>query len=792
MRLLSKGLLFAAAILFATPAAQAQDFYDVDELRTVDLDFQSANWWTLLKQNYASQTDILADMTVEGVVYPDVGVRIRGNTSYTALPPGAEKVSLNITVDFVHPDQEVMGHDSLNFNNAFTDPTFCREVVYSNMAAKYIPNSRANHVIVRLNGQNWGVYQNVQQYGKRVLKTFFEDNDGLRVKCANNPSGPGLQYQGTNPASYNQYEIKDDGGLADPVGAIIDVCFAVDVLPPNQWRRIDKDFAIDPSIWTVVVENLFGDDDSYVNKGCDFVFYRNPVDGRSYLHQTDGNESWTENNWQADFHFSQNTKPFLNNVLSEPTLRARYFAHMRDLIQAEFTKPQLMAAFNARKAKIDAAVQADPKKLYSYQQFLNNFTVSAPVGLFGSTVTGIEQYIDARIASLSVDPEIIAPVPTISNVLTSTTATGVPVHITATISGGVSVAKVQLWARENPTKTYADLVMLDDGLSGDGAAGDGVYGALLPYTGVPGQRVNYYVSATTQNAFRSMSFEPMRAEMDPLELVFQAVAGPGDIVINEFLAKNNNVLQDEAGSFEDYIELYNKSPNSLDLSGMYMSDSFLTPTEWQIPAGTIIGAGQTLLIWADEDLTDGPLHADFKLGTSGDDIGLWDTDGVTLLDSVSFGPQLADVSTGRLIDGASPMVTFAVPTPDALNDGGCGLRAYDQLDPSVHAIVLDAAGTASVGSALTFTGTGFQPSGTGIMAVSATPAHFTLTSSVVALVAAPTTFPVGADGAGVVTVPLVLPADPVIAGLNFYVQVAGADAGSNLIASNGINLKVCP
>ena len=248
MRLLSKGLLFAAAILFATPAAPAQDFYDVDELRTVDLDFQSANWWTLLKQNYASQTDILADMTVEGVVYPDVGVRIRGNTSYTALPPGAEKVSLNITVDFVHPDQEVMGHDSLNFNNAFTDPTFCREVVYSNMAAKYIPNSRANHVIVRLNGQNWGVYQNVQQYGKRVLKTFFEDNDGLRVKCANNPSGPGLQYQGTNPASYNQYEIKDDGGLADPVGAIIDVCFAVDVLPPNQWRRIDKDFAIDPSI----------------------------------------------------------------------------------------------------------------------------------------------------------------------------------------------------------------------------------------------------------------------------------------------------------------------------------------------------------------------------------------------------------------------------------------------------------------------------------------------------------------------------------------------------------------
>ena len=90
-RRLASVMMVATAQLCAGPSVQAQDLYDTIQLRTFALSFHDANWLTLLRNNYASSTNILADLVVDGVTYPDVGVRIRGNTSYTALPAGSEK-----------------------------------------------------------------------------------------------------------------------------------------------------------------------------------------------------------------------------------------------------------------------------------------------------------------------------------------------------------------------------------------------------------------------------------------------------------------------------------------------------------------------------------------------------------------------------------------------------------------------------------------------------------------------------------------------------------------------------
>jgi spore coat protein CotH len=151
IRSLLAGLAVALAV---APVGAAQDLYDPGTLRTFQIQFNDANWLQLLRQNYTSGTNILATLTVDGVSYPNVGVRIRGNTSYTALPTGSEKFSLKIDMDFVDPNQELMGYDSINLNNGFRDPTFMREFAYNNYVARFIPNSRANHVLVTLNGQN--------------------------------------------------------------------------------------------------------------------------------------------------------------------------------------------------------------------------------------------------------------------------------------------------------------------------------------------------------------------------------------------------------------------------------------------------------------------------------------------------------------------------------------------------------------------------------------------------------------------------------------------------------------
>ncbi|MHC4499573.1 MAG: PEP/pyruvate-binding domain-containing protein, partial [Planctomycetota bacterium] len=62
--------------------------------------------------------------------------------------------------------------------------------------------------------------------------------------------------------------------------------------------------------------------------------------------------------------------------------------------------------------------------------------------------------------------------------------------------------------------------------------------------------------------------------------------GPEDgLFINEFMADNDHVVQDEHGEYDDWIELYNAGPTAIDLGGMYLTDQMSDPTEWMIPYG---------------------------------------------------------------------------------------------------------------------------------------------------------------------------------------------------------------
>ncbi|GAF67865.1 unnamed protein product, partial [marine sediment metagenome] len=73
--------------------------------------------------------------------------------------------------------------------------------------------------------------------------------------------------------------------------------------------------------------------------------------------------------------------------------------------------------------------------------------------------------------------------------------------------------------------------------------------------------------------------------------------------------------------------------------------------------------------WADNDTTDIGLHANFKLDADGEEIGLFDTDSITLIDSAAFGDQTTDISYGRYPDASDNLRFLGEPTPAAENNG---------------------------------------------------------------------------------------------------------------------------
>lgn len=158
-------------------------------------------------------------------------------------------------------------------------------------------------------------------------------------------------------------------------------------------------------------------------------------------------------------------------------------------------------------------------------------------------------------------------------------------------------------------------------------------------------------------------------------LLAPALVAPGQIRINEFLAINTSANADPQGEYDDWIELYNAGAAAVDIGGMYVTDDLQRPTKCRIPTGfsaqTTIAAGGRLLLWADNEPADGPLHVGFQLNGAGEQIGLYASDGLTPIDTLTFAQQVQNVSFGRFPDGdLLEWRFFSPPSPGAPNTGG--------------------------------------------------------------------------------------------------------------------------
>jgi spore coat protein CotH len=146
-----------------------------------------------------------------------------------------------------------------------------------------------------------------------------------------------------------------------------------------------------------------------------------------------------------------------------------------------------------------------------------------------------------------------------------------------------------------------------------------------------------------------------------------AVEIPDDLFINEFMANNDAAVPGPDGTYPDWIELYNAGNESINLSGIYLSDDLANPDAWQFPSGTVLEAGGFLVVWADNSPDTGSMHASFGLNATGEAVCLFASDAETRIDSIVFTEQLNDVSYGRFPDGSSSW-NYLTPTPGLTNE----------------------------------------------------------------------------------------------------------------------------
>jgi spore coat protein CotH len=360
-----------------------ESLYDPGVLRTLFIDFEYADWESELDTFYGTDVEIPATVTVDGVAHPGVGIRFRGNTSFRNVPTGRKR-GLNLSVDFIDDDQRLLGYRTLNLLNAYGDPTFLRQVLYLQIANAYYPAPKANFVRVAINGQDWGVYVNVQQFNSDFTREAHDTNEARwRIQGSFSSRG-GLEYLGDSVSSYRyEYDIKNKD-TEENWAALMELTRVLNRTPPDDLvAALDPIFDIDEALWFLAVDNALQNSDGYWARNSDYSVYRDE-DGRFHVTAYDANEALREGG-QMGRRFGgggasgarlsplegaqDRSKALLYSMLRVPELRARYLEHVRDVAENWLDWERIEPIANAYRELIGEVVAADRRKLYSTSDF---------------------------------------------------------------------------------------------------------------------------------------------------------------------------------------------------------------------------------------------------------------------------------------------------------------------------------------------------------------------------------------------------------------------------------------
>lgn len=598
----------------------------------------------------------------------EVGFQLRGNTSRFSL-----KKSFRVSFNTFIQGRKFHGLEKLCLNGEHNDPSIIRSrLCWETLRSFGIAGPRSSHTEVYINGNYYGLYILVEYIDEELVQSRFGNSYGNLYKCL---WPADLDYLGSDPDLYKftsgdrrAYDLITNTEDDD----YTDIAHFIDVLNNTSLNdlacELDKIFNLEDYLKIMAADIITGNWDGYIYNKNNFYLYHNTATGKFEYMPYDLDNTygidWMSIDWgnRSIYDWEQHgneVRPLYTRLLEIPEIRDRFSWQMQQLLDLLADEDSLFAQIDQIRNMISPYVIDDPfyplDYGYSFADFINSY--NQPIG--GHVAYGLKPYIQTRKASAieQLDPNNIHPV--IKYLNHSVAVPGMPYSVSAFIEDESQAPSVKLAYRiNNGAMQYS--VMFDDGNHSDGEAGDDTYGCILAALQM-NTELSWQVSATDNQGNASL------LPCDPVVEALQPSTDP-QLFINELMAANDSTIADENGEYDDWIELFNGDSGPVWLGDKYLSDNINNPSKWRLPDVTLQPGG-FFLVWADNQPGQGPAHTIYKLDAAGEEVGLFDaaSTGYFLLDSLSFGPQIANISFGRQTDGGLPWVNFNEPTPGYSN-----------------------------------------------------------------------------------------------------------------------------
>ncbi len=631
---------------------------------SLDLILDSDNIWS--NTEYAA-TFIFSSTALTDTI-ENIGFRLRGNTSRNAA-----KKSFKVSFNTFEKGREWYGLEKINLKGEHNDPSISRsKICWDILSEAGLPGSRTNHVELYINNEYKGLYINIEHIDENFVKSRFGNNDGNLYKCI---FPADLQFKGNNPSVYKEefwgrraYQLKTNTAADDYSDFASFISTLVFTPVSDLPCELEKKFNVDGYLQYLAFDVLTGNWDGPVWNKNNFYLYKNLKTNRfEYLAYDLDNTfgiDWFNIDWASrsvyEWERQDEPRPLYTRILANAEYRDRFSYYLYKMLENQYNPSVLFPKMDSLKLLIAPSAWNDLYKGLDYGFTNIDFQNSHDQAWGNHVPYSIKSYINQRFLTAHAQLQLNDIPPIIRHVNHNYPDENDAVFFTCELEDDYNITNAKV--HYSTSSGVSDsLVLWDDGLHGDGAVGDGTFGAILPALNAS-ETIEYYITAWDNVG---------QSSRQPTCNFYALYTGLPDIplYINEVMASNFSGILDEENEAEDWIEIYNGGPESIFLGDKFLSDEADNPDKWKMP-NLDLGPGEFALFWADDEKMESDHHCTFKLNASeGETIGIYDavSNGLKPIDKFTFPPLSADQAFGRLPDGSDFLSKLYPPTPGTSN-----------------------------------------------------------------------------------------------------------------------------
>lgn len=327
-----------------------------------------------------------ADLTIDGKLLKNVGLRYKGNGSYVSSDKFLKR-NLKVELDHYDEDQRFKKLKTITLNSGAVDATRMREALaYAVFRAAKVPAPRTAFAKVTLtvagkyDKEFVGLYTFVEHVDKSFLRFHFKDDKGLLMKPERMR---GIDYLGDDWKKYTSRFRSKREATEQEAKRVIEFAKLVNKGSDEAFKKeISSYLDVDVFLRFIAVNTMLPNTDSFLTTGHNYYIYLNPKTDKLVFMPWDLDISFAgfpmmgSVDQQVNMNLlkpAQGKLKIVDRLLAIPEVNEQYRKVLKEIAEKAFDKKKLLADIDTMDRAIQEPLALETKAKAARKEQIDKF-----------------------------------------------------------------------------------------------------------------------------------------------------------------------------------------------------------------------------------------------------------------------------------------------------------------------------------------------------------------------------------------------------------------------------------